>query len=68
MLDPLTTLVVVGTIMGTLSLDVGLNTLQNYYDAFWESAGRDPAVEKRLNEEEPEIERIFQQTNFQAQE
>lgn len=73
MLDPITTLaVVIGSVIGTLSLDIGLNTVQNYFDtfyqdSFWESAGKDPEIQRNLNEEERQIELIFQQTNFDTQ-
>lgn len=68
--DPITTVAVVfGAILGTLSFEVGLNTLQNYYDtfyedAFWEHADENEALQKQLDEEEKRIEMIFRKTNF----
>lgn len=69
--DPFTTFVVfVGAIVGAVSFEVGLNTLQNYYDtfyqdAFWERSGGNPELERQLKNEEQEIEQLFQRTNFQ---
>ena len=71
-MDPVTMAAVVAlSVFGSLAVDVGLNTLQDYFhvfyqDAYWETSGRNAQVETRLKDEEREVEQVFQRTTFTA--
>ncbi|MEP9378354.1 hypothetical protein ABLE91_16685 [Aquabacter sp. CN5-332] len=69
MLDPVTAFLLFGAVLGTVTVDVGMNTMQNYYDtfyadAFWEHAGQNAEVERRLADEERQIDLMFQKSDF----
>lgn len=69
----LTALIVVGSILGTVALDIGVNTLQNWYDtfyadAFWSSRQISPELEAQLAREEAEIDRLIRDGEFTGDE
>lgn len=69
--DPFTAVVVfVGALVGAVGFEVSINTVQNYYDtfyqdAFWQQAGGNPELERQLRDEEREVERLLHKTRFE---
>jgi hypothetical protein len=67
----LAVLVFVGGLVGTLTVDVGLNAVQNWYDqiyldAYWSHHPVDTPVMQQLAREEAEIDRLMRTPNFAA--
>ncbi|CAO3403234.1 hypothetical protein GBZ48_18845 [Azospirillum melinis] len=65
----LTVLVVTASLLGGVAMDVGMNTLQNWYDtfyqdAFWSSRKVSPELEAQLAREEAEIDRLIRASDF----
>lgn len=65
----LTVLVVTASLLGGVVMDVGMNTLQNWYDtfyqdAFWSSRKVSPELEAQLAREEAEIDRLIKASDF----
>lgn len=69
----LTALVVAASITGTVIFEVGVNTLQGWYDTFYEDAfwsGRpvNGATDRQLKKEEAEIDRLMREDDFVSEE
>ncbi|WP_431855945.1 hypothetical protein [Azospirillum sp.] len=69
----LTALIVAGSILGTVALDIGVNTLQNWYDtfyadAFWSGHQISPELQAQLAREEAEIDRLIRDGEFTGDE
>ncbi|BAI74722.1 hypothetical protein AZL_b00590 (plasmid) [Azospirillum sp. B510] len=65
----LTVLVVTASLLGGVVMDVGMNTLQDWYDtfyqdAFWSSRKVSPELEAQLAREEAEIDRLIRESDF----
>ncbi|WP_042689881.1 hypothetical protein [Azospirillum sp. B506] len=65
----LTVLVVTASLLGGIAMDVGMNTLQNWYDtfyqdAFWSNRTVSPELEAQLAREEAEIDRLIRASDF----
>ena len=65
----LTVLVVTASLLGGVVMDVGMNTLQDWYDtfyqdAFWSSRKVSPELEAQLAREEAEIDRLIRASDF----
>lgn len=67
----LTVLVVTASLLGGVMMDVGVNTLQNWYDtfyqdAFWSSRKTviSPELDAQLKREEAEIDRLIRDSDF----
>jgi hypothetical protein len=64
-------LVVVGSLLGSMAIDVGLNTLQNWYDviyadAFWSYRPGDVTTLAGLHAEEGQIDALMRSDGFAA--
>ncbi|PWC90113.1 hypothetical protein TSH100_03785 [Azospirillum sp. TSH100] len=64
----LTVLVVTASILGSVAVDVGVNTVQNWYDtfyqdAFWGNRKNSPELEAQLAKEEAEINRLIRESD-----
>lgn len=64
-----TALIVAASIFGTLAVDIGVNTLQNWYDtfyqdAFWSGRRVSPELEAQLAREEAEIDQLIRGRDF----
>lgn len=64
----LTVLVVTASILGSVAVDVGVNTVQNWYDtfyqdAFWNSRQISPELEAQLAKEEADINRLIRESD-----
>ncbi len=69
----LTTALVAATILGSVAMDVGMNTLQNWYDTFyadalWSSRPINGELDLQLKKEEAEIDRLMREDNFVSEE
>lgn len=65
----LTVLVVVASILGGVAMDIGVNTLQNWYDtfyqdSFWSNRRISPELEAQLAREEAEVDRLIRERDF----
>lgn len=65
----LAALIVAASIMGGVALDIGVNTLQDWYDtfyqdAFWAHRGISPELDAQLAREEAEIDRLMRESDF----
>lgn len=64
----LTVLVVTASILGSVAVDVGVNTVQNWYDtfyedAFWSNRRISPELEAQLAKEEADINRLIRESD-----
>ncbi|KAA0595190.1 hypothetical protein J2848_003616 [Azospirillum lipoferum] len=64
----LTVLVVTASILSSVAVDVGVNTVQDWYDtfyqdAFWSSRKNSPELEAQLAKEEAEINRLIRESD-----
>ncbi len=69
----LTTAVVAASLLGTVVIDVGMNTLQNWYDTFyadalWSSRPVNGDLDRQLKKEEAEIDALMREENFVSEE
>lgn len=69
----LTTAVVAASLLGTVVIDVGMNTLQNWYDTFyadalWSSRPINGDLDRQLKKEEAEIDALMREENFVSEE
>ncbi|RJF84122.1 hypothetical protein D3877_05825 [Azospirillum cavernae] len=69
----LTTAVVAASLLGTVVIDVGMNTLQNWYDTFyadalWSSRPVNGELDRQLKKEEAEIDKLMREENFVSEE
>ncbi|WP_448191856.1 hypothetical protein [Azospirillum sp. sgz301742] len=64
-------LIVTASILGGVVMDVGVNTLQNWYDtfyqdSFWSGRRNSPELEAQLAREEAEVSRLINERDFAA--
>lgn len=64
--------IVAASVFGSLAVDIGVNTLQNWYDtfyqdAFWSGRRISPELEAQLAREEAEIDRLIREGDFTAE-
>ncbi|AWK86932.1 hypothetical protein [Azospirillum thermophilum] len=69
----LTALVITASVLGSVAVDVGMNTLQDWYQTFYADAlwGNRPAtseLDHQLRKEEAEIDRLMREDNFIVEE
>ncbi|PWC31247.1 hypothetical protein [Azospirillum sp. TSO35-2] len=69
----LTALIVAASILGGVAMDIGVNTLQNWYDtfyqdAFWSNRQISPELKAQLAKEEAEIDQLIRQSDFVTEE
>ncbi len=65
----LTVIVVTASILSSVAVDVGVNTVQNWYDtfyedAFWGSRQISPELEAQLAREEADIDRLIRESDY----
>ncbi len=65
----LTAAIIVGTFVASLTLDVGINAMQNWYDvvyrdAFWAHHPHDTPAMRNLAQEERDIDRLMREQDF----
>jgi hypothetical protein len=65
----LTALIIAGTFVAGLTVDMGVNALQNWYDvvyqdAFWAQHPKDTPAMRDLSREEREVDRLMRAQDF----
>ena len=66
-------LIVTASILGGVAMDIGVNTLQNWYDtfyqdSFWSSRHISPELAAQLAREEAEIDELIRERDFTTDE
>ncbi len=64
-------MIAIGSFLGSITFDVAINTMQNWYDvvyadAFWSNRVTDSPTLRQLAQEEAAINRMLQGTEFEG--